>query len=55
MVPTLTGFGMPAEFAEMYREMTQGLMSGLVDFEGGHRRVRGSTTVDEVLGTLLHR
>jgi uncharacterized protein YbjT (DUF2867 family) len=53
MVPTLTGFGMPAEIAEMYREMTQGVITGHVDFEGGHRRVRGTTTIDDVLATLL--
>jgi uncharacterized protein YbjT (DUF2867 family) len=55
MVPTLTGFGMPAEIAEMYREMTAGVISGHVDFEGGHRRVRGTTTIDEVLAKLLQR
>lgn len=53
MVPTLTGFGMPAEVAELYREMTHGVITGLVDFEGGHRRIRGTTTIDEVLATML--
>jgi uncharacterized protein YbjT (DUF2867 family) len=55
MVPTLTGFGMPPEVAELYREMTQGVITGLVDFEGGHRRVRGTTTIDDVLALLLQR
>jgi len=55
MVPTLTGFGMPAELAELYREMTAGVVTGHVDFEGGHRRVRGTTTVADVLSTLLQR
>lgn len=53
MVPTLTGFGLPAGVAELYREMTAGIISGHVAFEPGHRRVTGSTTVDDVLRQLL--
>jgi uncharacterized protein YbjT (DUF2867 family) len=53
MVPTLTGLGMPAEIAGMYREMTEGLLSGHVAFEGGHRTARGKTKVDTVLKALL--
>lgn len=53
MVPTLTGFGLPQEVAAMYREMTEGLLSGHVAFEGGHRRVQGSTSLDEVLKGML--
>lgn len=53
MVPTLTGFGMPPEIAGMYREMTEGLITGHVAFEGGHRKARGRTGVDAVLKALL--
>lgn len=53
MVGALTGFGMPTEIAEMYREMTGGMISGHVAFEGGHRMVRGTTGVEAVLGKLL--
>lgn len=53
VVPTLTGFGMPADLAAMYREMIEGLVRGHVAFEGGHRTARGATPVDTVLGALL--
>lgn len=53
VVPTLTGFGMPADLAAMYREMIEGLIRGHVTFEGGHRTARGTTTVDTVLAKLL--
>lgn len=53
MVPTLTGFGMPQEVAEMYREMTAGLISGHVGWEAGPRRVQGSTSLETVLRGIL--
>ena len=53
MAPTLMGFGFPADLAELYREMAAGLISGHVAFEGGHRRVNGSTGVETVLRGLL--
>lgn len=55
MVPTLTGFGVSVEIAEMYREMTAGMLSGHVAFEGGHRRELGTTPVRDVLAGLLGR
>lgn len=55
MVPTLTGFGFPADIAELYREMTAGLISGHVAFEGGHRRVKGETDLATVLRGILGR
>lgn len=55
MVPTLTGFGLPAGVAELYREMTGAIITGHVAFEGGDRRVTGSTSVDTVLRKLLGR
>jgi uncharacterized protein YbjT (DUF2867 family) len=53
VVPTLTGFGMPADVAAMYREMIAGIISGHVAFEPGHRKVTGTTTVETVLRQLL--
>jgi len=53
MVPTLTGMGMSAEMAELYREMTGAMMSGLVAFEGTHRTVRGPTGLEDVLRALV--
>lgn len=55
MVPTLTGFGVPADVAELYREMTDGITRGHVAFEGGHRRVRGETDLATVLRGILGR
>lgn len=55
MVPTLTGFGIPEDVAGLYREMTEGMISGHVAFEGTHRRVRGDSTLDEVLKGLVAR
>lgn len=53
VVPTFMGFGMSQQLAELYREMLAGFGSGHIRFEGGHRRVRGTTTVDTVLAGLL--
>jgi uncharacterized protein YbjT (DUF2867 family) len=55
IVPTFTSFGMPADLAEMYREMMDGIIRGHVKPEGGHRRVVGTTPIDEVLPRLLER
>lgn len=49
MVPTLTQFGFSTNVAGLYREMTEGLGKGLVRFEGKHRSVRGTVTLEEVL------
>lgn len=53
MVPTLTGLGVPADVAELYREMTDGIIQGRVAFEGGHRRVRGDVDLETVLKGVL--
>jgi uncharacterized protein YbjT (DUF2867 family) len=52
-VPTLTGLGMSADMAGLYGEMLRGIVSGRVAFEGGHRRVQGTTSLAEVLRPLL--
>jgi uncharacterized protein YbjT (DUF2867 family) len=53
MVPTLTQFGLSANVAGLYREMTEGLGKGLVAFEGKGKAVRGKVTLEEVLGPAL--
>lgn len=53
MVPMLTGFGFPEEIAALYREMTEGMMSGLVSFEPNVERVLGTTPLSAVLRSLL--
>ncbi|MFO0676141.1 MAG: NmrA family NAD(P)-binding protein [Polyangiaceae bacterium] len=56
LVPTLTGFGLGKSMAEAYLEMTAGVRSGVVTFEGkGTRLVRGTTTAREVLTRLTAR
>lgn len=54
MVGVLTGFGMTPALAELYREMTHGLNSGHIAWEGkGARVIRGVTPIETVLGKLL--
>jgi uncharacterized protein YbjT (DUF2867 family) len=55
VVPTLTGFGMQPQIAGLYREMMTLITAGELTFEGGHRRVKGSTTLRTVLAGLLGR
>lgn len=53
MVPTLTGFGLSANVASLYREMTEGLAKGLVAFEGKGRALRGTVSLADMLGPAL--
>ncbi len=54
MVGVLIGFGMTPALAELYREMTHGLNSGHIAWEGkGARVIRGVTPIETVLGKLL--
>ena len=53
VVPTFTGFGMPKDLAELYREMLGGLADGRVKFEGTHRRVAASTSIETFLRGAL--
>jgi uncharacterized protein YbjT (DUF2867 family) len=48
IVPTMTQFGFSPSVAGLYREMIEAFASG-VGFEGKGRRVRGKTTLAEVL------
>jgi uncharacterized protein YbjT (DUF2867 family) len=53
VVPTFTSFGMTEDLAKRYREMLEGLRSGLVAAEAGQRKVAGTTPVEVVLRGLL--
>jgi uncharacterized protein YbjT (DUF2867 family) len=54
VVPTFTSFGLSTAMAELYREMYAGIIAGRVAWQGAPaRRVRGTVTVEDVLGPLL--
>ena len=54
VVPTFTGFGLSKESAELYREMFEGIISGVVAWQGGSARaLRGSAGVEDTLRGLL--
>jgi uncharacterized protein YbjT (DUF2867 family) len=53
MAATLVGFGVPQELAAMYQEMMGAILRGHVAFEGGHRRVQGTTPLATVLRGLV--
>jgi uncharacterized protein YbjT (DUF2867 family) len=55
VAPTFQSFGMPADLAALYQEMLEGIASGHVSWEGGHRRVQGTTPVKTVLAGMLGR
>jgi uncharacterized protein YbjT (DUF2867 family) len=53
LAPTLQGFGFSADVANLYSEMTQGLGTGLVSFDGKGRSAHGTTTLEDVLRAAL--
>jgi uncharacterized protein YbjT (DUF2867 family) len=54
MIPALTGAGLNAHWAGLFKEMTHGMNTGHVAFEGGKvRTAKGSTEVDVVLRQLI--
>jgi uncharacterized protein YbjT (DUF2867 family) len=53
MAATLAGFGMSQEIAGMFQEMTGAILRGHVAFEGGHRRVQGTTPLETVVQGLV--
>lgn len=55
MSGALQGFGVPAGLADLYQEMTTGMVSGALGFEGGHRRVIAPTTVEQFLAGFFAR
>lgn len=56
MVKTLQGYGASAEVAELYREMTDAVNQGVVDWApSGTTKLRGKTPVEETLRGLLQK
>lgn len=53
MVPTFTSFGMKPGLAELYREMTAGIISGAIGLQPGARTERAPTPLKTALRTLL--
>ena len=49
MAPTMMQFGVSANVAGLYREMTEALGTGLVRFEGSKRSMRGKVPLGDVL------
>jgi uncharacterized protein YbjT (DUF2867 family) len=49
MAPTMMQFGVSANVAGLYREMTEALGTGLVRFEGSKRSLRGNVPLGDVL------
>jgi uncharacterized protein YbjT (DUF2867 family) len=53
MAAALMGAGMNAEWARLFQELTHGVNTGRVTWEGGHPLWRGETDVEAVLATLV--
>jgi len=53
MTAALLGAGMNAEWARLFQELTHGVNTGRVAWEGGHPLWRGETDVDAVLASLV--
>ena len=53
MAPALPSTGMNAQWARLFTELTHGLNTGVVVWEGGHPLWRGETDIEVVLSALL--
>jgi uncharacterized protein YbjT (DUF2867 family) len=53
MEPALAAAGMNAEWTRLFKELTHGLNTGIVAWEGGHPLWRGETDIQTVLSALL--
>jgi uncharacterized protein YbjT (DUF2867 family) len=53
MEPALAAAGMNAEWIRLFKELTHGLNTGIVVWEGGHPLWRGETDIQTVLSALL--
>jgi uncharacterized protein YbjT (DUF2867 family) len=53
VAPTLTGMGFTPDLAGLYVEMIAGVRSGALGFEGTHRRVEASSSIETLLRSLL--
>lgn len=55
VAPMMESFGASASLAALYQELMAGIGTGHVAWEGGHRRVQGTTPLKTVLAGLLQR
>ena len=55
MVPVLTGFGMSAEIAALYQEMTEALNSGRMAVQPDGEVIRGKVGIEEFLAGMLKK
>jgi uncharacterized protein YbjT (DUF2867 family) len=55
MAAALMGAGMNAEWARLFQELTHGVNTGRVAWDGGHPLWRGETGVEAVLVSLVRR
>ena len=55
MAQALQGVGMNPAWAQLFQEMTVGSNTGLIDWEKGRARERGTTDIKTVLATLVPR
>jgi uncharacterized protein YbjT (DUF2867 family) len=53
MEPALAAAGMNAEWTRLFKELTHGLNTGIVVWEGGHPLWRGEMDIQTVLSALL--
>ena len=53
MEPALMGRGMNAEWTRLFKELTRGLNTGIVVWEGGHPLWRGETYIQADLSGLI--
>jgi uncharacterized protein YbjT (DUF2867 family) len=53
ITPLLIGLGFTPDLAGLYVEMIAGIRSGALAFEGGHRRVEASSSLETLLASLL--
>jgi uncharacterized protein YbjT (DUF2867 family) len=53
LVPTLTGFGISADVAGLYREMFEAFGTGKIQWDASQRKILGKTSVETVVRGIL--
>jgi uncharacterized protein YbjT (DUF2867 family) len=53
VVPTFTGFGMPKDLAELYREMLDGFIKRRIGVEAGQPHTSGTTSIETFLRGVI--
>ncbi|MFO0686387.1 MAG: NmrA family NAD(P)-binding protein [Sandaracinus sp.] len=53
VVPTLTGMGMGAHMAGLYREMSEGFDAGRISYDGKGRRVVGKVSLEQFVKSVV--